>query len=201
MSEEIKTQLEALECAVTGVNDVINLLEDIKHLHSKVNTKTEETLNKLSSVDEKIAEINAIRDKLLTNMNSFTDEINALKEENADFEKRIAQLENLVSTIETSQIHTVTAYEKNAGAEQENTTKTVISSESSALYQFFASRNCEVIDKRQNDGPLWILGEKEKLQPIIEEAKKEFGNLSFKYGDKGSRATKHKPGWYISDKR
>ena len=91
MSEEIKTQLEALECAVTGVNDVINLLEDIKHLHSKVNTKTEETLNKLSSVDEKIAEINAIRDKLLTNMNSFTDEINALKEENADFEKRIAQ--------------------------------------------------------------------------------------------------------------
>ena len=199
MSEE--TQLDALESAVTGVNDVINLLEDIKKIHSKVDEKSEETLNKLASVDEKIAEIYAIRDAILNAKNNIADEIQALKAKNDAFEKRFSQLENRISKIENSQTQSTVYSEKNTATQKENTTQTVTPPEKSELSQFFTSRGYEVIDKRQNGGALWVVGEKNQLQPVIDEAKKEFDNLSFEYLAKGGKATKQRASWYTKDKR
>ena len=199
MSEE--AQLDALESAVTGVNGVIKLLEDIKKIHSKVDEKSEETLSKLASVDEKIAEIRSIRDELNNAINNINDEFKALKDENATFKQQLVQLENRVSKIETVPMPIVEASKTSVSIEKKNSTQSVISSESSALYKFFASRGWEVIDKRQNGGSLWVVGEKNQLQPVIDEAKKEFDNLSFEYLAKGGKSTKQRASWYTKDKR
>ena len=199
MSEE--AQLDAFESAVTRINDVIKLLEDIKKIHSKVDEKSEETLSKLASVDEKIAEIRSIRDELNNAINNINDVFKALKDENATFKQQLVQLENRVSKIETVPMPIIEASKTSVSIEKKNSTQSVISSESSALYQFFASRGWEVIDKRQNGGSLWVVGEKNQLQPVIDEAKKEFDNLSFEYLAKGGKSTKQRASWYTKDKR
>ena len=61
------------------------------------------------------------------------------------------------------------------------------------LKEYFQSKGLEVIDKRSNNGCLWVVGDETKLKPYIEEVKKLYGA----YGNFGAgRATKQRRGWF-----
>jgi hypothetical protein len=64
-----------------------------------------------------------------------------------------------------------------------------------SLYSYLTSKNYEVIDKRPKGGSLWIVGGAEH-KPLINELKQK--GISFQFTDKGSRATKHRPGWFTN---
>jgi len=63
-----------------------------------------------------------------------------------------------------------------------------------SLAEFFKSKNLEVIDKRYGGGCLWVVGNRQHLQPIIKEAEACFGALSGNYGS--GRATRMREGWW-----
>lgn len=67
------------------------------------------------------------------------------------------------------------------------------------LIKFFKDKNLEVIDKRTSGGCLWVVGDKEMLQPIVKEA----GNLFGAYGkfSAGGRTTKQRSGWFTKCKK
>ena len=49
------------------------------------------------------------------------------------------------------------------------------------------------VDKRKNNGSLWLIGGSE-LKPIVNEAKKL--GIIFRFKEDGGRATKGAPGWW-----
>ena len=63
-----------------------------------------------------------------------------------------------------------------------------------SLKEYLQDKGLEVIDKRNSNGALWIIGEKASLSPVIKEIESIYGA----YGSfsAGGRATKHKPGWF-----
>lgn len=74
-----------------------------------------------------------------------------------------------------------------------------VSSEGKTLKKFFEDKGLEVIDKRAAGGALWVVGDKEKLTPIVKEAGKLFGA----YGNfsSGGRAVKNRPSWFTKCKK
>jgi lipoate-protein ligase A len=66
------------------------------------------------------------------------------------------------------------------------------------LKGYFQSKGLEVIDKRDNGGCLWVVGDENKLKPYIDEVKKLYGA----YGKFGAgRATKQRCGWFTKCKK
>lgn len=67
----------------------------------------------------------------------------------------------------------------------------------SGLYQYFIEQGLEVIDKRDNNGCLWVVGDQKKLAPYLEAVKKRF----HAYGNFGAgKATKQREGWFTKCK-
>ena len=67
------------------------------------------------------------------------------------------------------------------------------------LKAFFKSKGLEVIDKRSAGGCLWVVGEKDAISSVVQEAGKTYGA----YGNysAGGRATKNRPGWFTKCKK
>ncbi|MED3757626.1 hypothetical protein P4555_00960 [Peribacillus frigoritolerans] len=63
----------------------------------------------------------------------------------------------------------------------------------SSLYNTLISKGLEVIDKRDKNGSLWLVGG-ENLQPLIDELKDR--DIHFIYSSNGSRSTKKRPAWF-----
>ena len=77
------------------------------------------------------------------------------------------------------------------------TTK-VVKGSGSGLADFFKSNGFEVIDKRANDGCLWVVGSQDKLGAYVSKAKELYGATG---GFASGKATKQRMGWYTkSDK-
>lgn len=68
-----------------------------------------------------------------------------------------------------------------------------IDKNSNNIIEFLKENNVKFIDKRPNNGALWIIGGRE-LSTIVEECKKL--GVSFSYSEKGGRVTNHKPSWW-----
>ena len=68
------------------------------------------------------------------------------------------------------------------------------SSRKSRLVVFFEGKGCEVVDKRDKEGALWVIGTKAELEPVLAEAREKFG-VKGSYSD-GGRASKNRPGWF-----
>lgn len=64
-----------------------------------------------------------------------------------------------------------------------------------SLFNYLTSYNYEIIDKRSKGGSLWLVGGAE-LKPLINKLGQM--GIRFQYADKGSRSTKHRPGWFTS---
>lgn len=63
------------------------------------------------------------------------------------------------------------------------------------LKEFFENNGFEVIDKRYNNGCLWVVGDRKKLEPYIEMARMKFGSTCT--GDFASgRATNYRTAWW-----
>jgi len=63
------------------------------------------------------------------------------------------------------------------------------------LKEFFENNGFEVIDKRYNNGCLWVVGDRKKLDPYIEMARMKFGSTCT--GDFASgRATNYRTAWW-----
>ena len=63
------------------------------------------------------------------------------------------------------------------------------------LKEFFENNGFEVIDKRYNNGCLWVGGDRKKLDPYIEMARMKFGSTCT--GDFASgRATNYRTAWW-----
>lgn len=63
------------------------------------------------------------------------------------------------------------------------------------LKEFFENNGFEVIDKRYNNGCLWVVGDRKKLDPYIEMARMKFGSSCT--GDFASgRATNYRMAWW-----
>jgi len=65
------------------------------------------------------------------------------------------------------------------------------------LAEFFRKKDLEVIDKRGAGGSLWVVGDRQKLEPIVLEAAKLF-RAGGKFSAAGGRATGHRPAWFTS---
>ncbi len=75
-----------------------------------------------------------------------------------------------------------------------------VAGDGETLKNFFVEKGFEVIDKRASGGCLWVVGEKDKLMPHIEEAGKLFGAYG-NYSAKGGKATKNRGGWFTMCKK
>ena len=63
------------------------------------------------------------------------------------------------------------------------------------LKEFFENNGFEVIDKRYNNGCLWVVGDRKRLDPYIEMARMKFGSTCT--GDFASgRATNYRTAWW-----
>lgn len=71
------------------------------------------------------------------------------------------------------------------------------------LLKFFETKGFECIDKRQYEGgSLWVVGSKEELIPVVNEARKLFGDLgNSNYAPNGGKATKKRPAWFMTAKK
>lgn len=65
--------------------------------------------------------------------------------------------------------------------------------EESDVIALLKKHKVKYIDKRYNNGALWIVGGRE-LAPIVAECKKL--GVNFVYTEKGGRSTQHKPSWW-----
>ena len=63
----------------------------------------------------------------------------------------------------------------------------------SEVRDFFESRGLEVVDRRDDGGRLWVIGEKLAIRDIVNEAISKFG-ISGKYAS--NKESKNRPGWY-----
>lgn len=61
------------------------------------------------------------------------------------------------------------------------------------LKEYLASKGLSIVDKRDIGGSLWVIGGNE-LKPIFDDL--ESKDVHFQYVKKGSRSTRHQPGWY-----
>ncbi|MEN6390806.1 MAG: AAA domain-containing protein [Syntrophomonas sp.] len=63
------------------------------------------------------------------------------------------------------------------------------------IIEILEKRGLSIIDKRQKGGPIWVVGGSE-FSSIFEDIEKS--GFKFKFSQKGGKATKHKPGWYLT---
>ncbi|MBM7703544.1 sigma factor-like helix-turn-helix DNA-binding protein [Metabacillus iocasae] len=68
------------------------------------------------------------------------------------------------------------------------------SSDSFQLVDYLLSHNLEVIDKRANNGSLWVVGGWE-LNKILFPLKER--RIYFRFSEKGGKATKKRPSWFL----
>lgn len=67
-----------------------------------------------------------------------------------------------------------------------------------SLVSTLEARGLDVIDKRNKNGNLWVVGGSE-LSPVFNEFTKK--GIKFKFAPNGSRSTNKLPGWYMSDSK
>lgn len=63
------------------------------------------------------------------------------------------------------------------------------------LISHLINLNLDIVDKRSKGGALWVVGGSE-LQPIMKKLRQQ--GIKFSYSNKGGKATKYKPAWYIT---
>ena len=63
--------------------------------------------------------------------------------------------------------------------------------------EFFRSKGLKVSDLRQQTGFLWVIGSREEIEPIINEAIEKYG-ITGVYGS--GRSSQFRPGWYTKTK-
>ena len=68
------------------------------------------------------------------------------------------------------------------------------------LAGYFKGKGLEVIDKRYNNGCLWVVGTKAELDSYVREVGKAFGAFG-QYSTKGGYATRHRPAWFTRCKK
>lgn len=71
--------------------------------------------------------------------------------------------------------------------------------ERSELRDYFIKSGFEVVDQRAAGKFLWVIGSREKLQPIVEQACKKYGISGRYYSD--SPVTRYRPAWRTKAKR
>ena len=76
--------------------------------------------------------------------------------------------------------------------------KTSSGNASIPVSEFFKRSGFEVIDLRNKDGFLWVIGEKELLEDTVNQAIQQYGITGI-YGS--GKATNFKPGWYTKTKK
>jgi hypothetical protein len=86
--------------------------------------------------------------------------------------------------------------EKSAEKIKDNKTITKLTKDMT-LKEFFESKGLRVIDRRPI-GCLWVIGEKDTLDPFVTEAEKFFG-VKGNYGV--SKAAENKNGWWTKDQK
>jgi hypothetical protein len=104
----------------------------------------------------------------------------------------------LNSTNSNNEMRTVRNTETSSTSIRQAQTKSSQSRTATTLKNYFASKGFKVIDKRANNGCLWVIGEKKELEPYVEEATRLFG-ASGKYGS--GKATNYKSGWWTKSKK
>ncbi len=82
------------------------------------------------------------------------------------------------------------------------TTKTendhVSNDSSQSVADFFVNSGVKVVDMRKKGGALWVVGEREEIEPVIEKAVEKFGISG---GFSSGKATGFRPGWYTKTKK
>ena len=66
------------------------------------------------------------------------------------------------------------------------------------LFQLLQKKGIEYVDKRNNNGALWVVGGHELDKLMIECGELGF---SFYFTEKGGKVTKNQPGWYLPAKK
>lgn len=86
---------------------------------------------------------------------------------------------------------------------ESNITKPVESSSDetskSQMVEFLKKKGLEVIDKRDKNGALWVVGGKE-IDPILKETRKLYGAL-WTFSQNGGRATRNRTSWFTKSKK
>lgn len=192
--EEILSTKKDFDKEYDNVVDLVNnTIIPVKN--DLLNTKTQ--ISRLQATIDSLKNSGGTARVIETKSPELEKEIQNLRLENAALLNNFKQLEALVSA------KTRTASQQNKIANSEYIRKTnntsADNSGSSELKKFFISKGCEVIDKRQNGGALWVVGDEMKLKPILAEMKTKFGNVSGSFA--AGRATKQRRSWFTQDKR
>lgn len=77
------------------------------------------------------------------------------------------------------------------------------SNNGTSLKAFFEGKGFECVDKRNaTGGSLWVIGSRSSLAPIINEAKRIFGDLgNNNFAEHGGKATEHQPAWFMTSNK
>lgn len=91
----------------------------------------------------------------------------------------------------------------NSGARQTNVASQTHVDKKESLKEFFARKGFETVDKRMYPGGnLWVVGSRERLAPVIAEARQIFGSLgNCAYSESGGKATGYRGGWFMTAKK
>lgn len=108
------------------------------------------------------------------------------------------------STSSSSSSYRAPSYSAPTRSATSNTQRTHVTANdfkvSDGLMKFFQSKGFECIDKRgMTGGSLWVVGSRAELAPVINEAKKLFGDLgSNNFAPNGGKATGRRPAWFMT---
>lgn len=81
---------------------------------------------------------------------------------------------------------------------QKHVNKPSVAKRPATLKEFFISRGCEVVDSREKNGCLWVIGTKKQLEPHVIEAKRLY-QINGDYG--AGMATSGKSGWWTKSNK
>ena len=113
-----------------------------------------------------------------------------------DKEIMLSKYKKFVSNGDVGEIKKTEKNSVLANRKIEGQNKKIMSVKSSPLRDFFVSNGLKVVDNRDKGGPLWVIGDKEEIEDIIDEAVEKF-SISGKYSFGAAKAINFKNGWYV----
>lgn len=82
-------------------------------------------------------------------------------------------------------------------SKQEEGVKSVSIGNSKSMKEYFESKGFEVVDSRSNGGCLWVIGDRKRLEPYVDEAQRIFG-ASGGYG--AGKGSSYRSAWWTKTK-
>ena len=107
------------------------------------------------------------------------------------YQKTVVKKEDAIEEKGSDAVKTPRLIEKSG---KQSTSNTLV--KDSPLRDFFISNGLKVVDNRDKGGPLWVIGNKEDIEDIIDEAVEKF-SVSGKYSFGVAKAINFKNGWYV----